>query len=214
MLAGYEDQQKARESAAPKSKDHKPKPKPKPKIAAPQGNGSGAAPKPAPVSASPQIAPSVYVGPSPYEDRKRVLQDRLKRIEAQIKRLDRMGMTKVEVPSATPYSSVPQQVASSVPPHMQAIVHEAPAAVGTKRRMSEMGGGGVGGGAGNVSVKKPKSGSGTSTPNRGTKLGHKAEVIMSSLMENPASKAYFNRPVDPIADGMLAVSCVVSYAHP
>jgi len=32
-------------------------------------------------------------------------------------------------------------------------------------------------------------------------LGAKAELILSSLMENPASKAYFNRPVDPEADG-------------
>ena len=146
-----------------------------------------------------QAKPTVAVGPSPYEDRKRVLQERLRRIETQLKKLDRMGKAVPEAsfaaasqlaPQHVPHSSH-QQVASAIPPHMQAMPYDTPAAAGTKRRASE--GGGGGGGA----VKKSRSSSGSN------RLGPKAEVIMSSLMENPASKAYFNKPVDPVLDGVF-----------
>jgi hypothetical protein len=54
-------------------------------------------------------------------------------------------------------------------------------------------------------AKKSKSSGGSKSGGGGGlgggKLGAKAEIIMSSLMENPASKAYFNTPVDPLADG-------------
>jgi len=199
-LAGYEDQQKQREE---KHKENKPKPKPKPKHVPSQGNGVSAAPAMASgisqqaAVAYEQAKPTVAVGPSPYEDRKRVLQERLRRIETQLRKLDRMSKAVPEAsfaaasqhaPQHVPHSSH-QQVASAIPPHMQAMPYDTPAAAGTKRRASEGGGGGA--------VKKSKSSSGSH------RLGPKAEVIMSSLMENPASKAYFNKPVDPVLDGVF-----------
>jgi hypothetical protein len=199
-LAGYEDQQKQKEE---KQRENKPKSKPKPKPAAPHGNGISAAPRPAAVAGIPQQAagvaapaPALVMGPSPYEDRKRVLQERLRRIETQLRKLDRMNKAAPEGPfGAGPQHAahgMEQHVASAIPPHMQAISYESPAAAGTKRRASEGGGGSA--------VKKVKS-SGGGGGGCSNKLGAKAEVIMSSLMENPASKAYFNKPVDPINDG-------------
>ncbi len=87
--------------------------------------------------------------------------------------------------------------------------------VGTKRRASDMGGGGTSMSA----AKKSKSSGGKKSGGGGGlggKLGSKAEIIMSWLMENPASKAYFNRPVDPLADGSTrarALSLSLSYTQ-
>jgi len=206
MLAGYEDQQQKARTAPSKPKEHKSKHKSKPKSVAPQGNGASAANRPAPIHSSPLLAPSaaphvapivpVYVGPSPYEDKRRGLQERLRRIEAQLKKLDRKNRPMPETGAAAAHF-VPQQmrIPSAVPPHMQqAMALEAtPGGAGTKRRASDMGASGGGG----STVKKSKSSGGSGS----NKLGSRAEIIMSSLMENPASKAYFNRPVDPEADG-------------
>ena len=38
------------------------------------------------------------------------------------------------------------------------------------------------------------------------RLGPKAKDILSSLMANPASQAYFNRPVDPVRDGVFSAA--------
>jgi hypothetical protein len=217
VMAGYEDQQKQKAAAVSKPKEHKVKHKSKSKPAAQQGIGVSSAPRPAPVHASPKLSFStpmpvpvpvpVHVGPSPYEDKRRVLQERLKRIEAQIRKLDRLSKPTPDVGAATPHRGAPvmlQQVRlpSAVPPHMQALAHETPMSAGTKRRASEVSGSG-GGGSSTIKKSKSSSSSKVGTVSAGAKLGNKAEIIMSSLMENPASKAYFNRPVDPAEDGLL-----------
>lgn len=225
VIAGYEDQQKQKAASVSKTKENKVKHKSKSKPAAPQGNGVSAAPRPAPVQASPKLSFSspapvpvplpVHVGPSPYEDKRRVLQERLKRIEAQIRKLSKHTP---EVTLATPHRGapvMPQQVRlpSAVPPHMQAMAHEALLSAGTKRRASEVSGSG---GGGTLSIKKSKSlsSSKVGTVPAGARLGNKAEIIMSSLMENPASKAYFNRPVDPASDGLLLSPTLPYFCFP
>ena len=212
MLAGYEDQQQKAKAGQAKPKEHKSKHKSKPKSVVPQGNGANVATRPAPIHSSPLHAPTAaphvaplpfHVGPSPYEDKRRGLQERLRRIEAQLKKLDRKSRPMPEPVAAAshfaPQHFVPQRIPSAVPPHMQqAMALEAtPAGAGTKRRASDMGASGGGG----STAKKSKSSGGSGS----NKLGSKAEIIMSSLMENPASKAYFNRPVEPEADGPPAV---------
>jgi len=222
VSAGYEDQQRQKAAAATKPKESKSKNKSKPKPAAPQGNGVLA-----PVPSSPLLGPApvtysapapmpepVHPGPSPHEDRRRALQERLKRIEAQIRNLERLNKLRSEASWATPHRGPPgmsqhmhsARAPSAAPPHLQAAVLETPMPAGTKRRASDVSGSGGGG----ASLKKFKSTSGsapkTTTLGGGGKLGSKAIAIMSSLMENPASKAYFNRPVDPIGDG----SCIAS----
>ena len=99
-------------------------------------------------------------------------------------------------------------------PHAQtAVALDMQTGVGTKRRASDIGGGGTSMSA----AKKSKSSGGTKSGGGGGlggKLGSKAEIIMSSLMENPASKAYFNRPVDPLADGSTNTNTLpLSHTH-
>ena len=195
-IFGYEDQQKAREAASSKPKEKKTKVKPTTKAAAVHGNGTAA--KLVSSAVQPVL---VNAGLLPHEDKRPLLRERLKKIEARLQTIKAPGIAGAGMLyRGSSFPGMPQQVASALPLHMQAAAQEAPMA-GNKRRASEFGGDmGM--------VKKPKS-SGSSSK-AGGKLGQKADVIMSSLMENPASKAYFNRPVDPIADGVPDYPSIVT----